>query len=787
MVMFYYKGLLSMHKSFIKKVFCCSALFISFYIKLNANDYTQFENSFFNMPSFLTCPEGNSLCNQDEAVIGSLIHYNLENITSDIDYGSPTTMAYGNTMYVTNLNAGPKVGLKSFSGKNLVIENSNFNHLNSGGSSDLSFGNGPTTVVENLIIINSSGIKFKSNEISIDNVYLYNVDGAVVLPYRGDPVLNVYSYAESGHQNELSTGSTSNTYYSSSNALKEFYVIGDLKYRTHTVYQGPRSFYVGGSMKLDGKLTLASTNWFTFKSGSSLEIYIDDNDRKFTGTHGTLTSGITYDLEGISSRKNALDFANGANITVYLPIKSMFNKNTVSYELINAHYINNVQSINYTLPAWYDVSFDIVEYNQNASVKSNSLILSSTYNSSAKKQALNSCSAGVCQDEDARAIANYYANLADKYLNDNSSLTDEQIETLINLEMHSSIASSVDANGNMVTSLEQSAINFYSQLSLQLPLHSEVYVDQVLTNSYKFMKNLSSKGSIVDLKEGISVSAGMHDYKTYDNFYSTTYETSYQGGIAKINIPSSDKESTKYISIGYYDGVTENRLFSIKETGFVGSFNYLSRLNYSMFSKVAKDYFELSLSYGFNTYTTEKNTYDVNYSSNAIIGKTRLEYGTYFANKYYDFEIGYFFEPLMLRLGEYEEQGSDANYRVEANDIPGYRLGVKSYIGKKYVTNYGTFTPSIFVELGNLKLNENSSNATLINGSNADESLPSTVKTKNDETNDLELYLEGSLQAGYGSFAIKGTINYNSVLLSDFDAKTKLNDINSSLQLKYFF
>ncbi len=38
------------------------------------------------MPSFLTCPETNTLCNQETATISILIHCNLENITSDTDY-----------------------------------------------------------------------------------------------------------------------------------------------------------------------------------------------------------------------------------------------------------------------------------------------------------------------------------------------------------------------------------------------------------------------------------------------------------------------------------------------------------------------------------------------------------------------------------------------------------------------------------------------------------------------------------------------------------------------------
>ncbi len=61
--------------------------------------------------------------------------------------------------------------------------------------------------------------------------------------------------------------------------------------------------------------------------------------------------------------------------------------------------------------------------------------------------------------------------------------------------------------------------------------------------------------------------------------------------------------------------------------------------------------------------------------------------------------------------------------QIDANSIPRYRLSIKSYLGKNYKTNYGTFTPSLFVELGNIKLNENTKNTS--------EELLSTVKTKN--------------------------------------------------------
>lgn len=57
-----------------------------------------------------------------------------------------------------------------------------------------------------------------------------------LLPYRGEPVLNVYPYIKTGHQNELSTVPTISVYYTYSNSLQNFYVVGELKYKTNTIF-----------------------------------------------------------------------------------------------------------------------------------------------------------------------------------------------------------------------------------------------------------------------------------------------------------------------------------------------------------------------------------------------------------------------------------------------------------------------------------------------------------------------------------------------------------------------
>ncbi len=732
------------------------------------------------MPNFLTCPAENPICNNEQVFMGDLIYYNLQNVDGDRDYSASGAIYTGDTYLVENLSPGYKVRLPTFNGTNIVIKDSFFNHTDSGGTSDLSF-NGQSHV-ENFIIINSTGIRFMSNQVHMKNLYMYNVQGTMVLPYRAEPVLNVYSYADEGHTNSLNNGSS--FFYSRTKSIENFYVVGNLMYTPNSSYLvGGYPLYVSGNMKIDGLLTIENGGGFGFMNGSHLEIYIDENDTKFTGEYNTMTTGLNH--YSPANQKAGIDFENGSDLTVYMSVKPLINSDTVSYELIRLNSIKGLTEINYYLPAWYDLSWRIDTNTEPRD--SSSLILSSNYNYERKKEALNSCNVGSCNNQDVKALANYYLELTNQYMQDSSKLTEQEIETIVNLELASSVNASVDASGNSTASIEESTRLYYGQLAIELPLNNEVYTNRILASS-KFIKNLINNNDKIATKDGFALNVGSHSYDSYNEYYGNYTQNEYQGVAASFRFDTS-KEKRVYLNVAYHEGDLESRLYNIKEQGITVNINSSKIFTKSLFGNKLNDYIKFAGLYSLSNYNNTKNN-DVSYKNQSNNANLRFEYGTIEAKKGLYFKMGYFAEPLFLYTSGYEEGSANANenYKTEASSAKGYRFGANIFAESTYRLNGNkkiAIKPSLFAEISPLKINGLDNRSTLIGTS---EILPETIDTKGEEINDIELYLKASLRFDFNKkLALSLNTVHNSLLKSNSVERKEIKDTNFTTSLMYLF